>query len=387
MGRFGSLRERWLPVLLFVGVGAVLVLVAGLSVRHLPLLDFVGRWRGFPDNPWLDGLTRWDGGWYEAIARRGYWLEVGRRSPVAFFPVYPLLMRAGAHVVGHPLLAGIAISAVSGLVATLLLHRWAARRLAPEAATAAVVTLLVYPFALFLYGVVYSDALFLALALGSFTLLDRGHPWLAGLTGAVASATRPVGLAVLVGLVACVLERRGVFGRRRAALRDRRLGDLAVLLAGLGFAAYCAYLWIQFGDPLAFKTVAGAPGWEHEPGPATWFKVAFFRTLGQRRWGYAQSMLVVHAAATALAFALLPAVVRRFGLGYGVYAFVVLAIPATSSKDFFGMGRYVLAAFPCFAAAGAILAGRPRLAAALVVPSALALLLFASLFARWYYVS
>ena len=46
------------------------------------------------------------------------------------------------------------------------------------------------------------------------------------------------------------------------------------------------------------------------------------------------------------ALALVPAVFKRVGWGYGVYCLVVLALPALSSKDFQGMGRYAIAAFP-----------------------------------------
>ena len=50
-------------------------------------------------------------------------------------------------------------------------------------------------------------------------------------------------------------------------------------------------------------------------------------------------------------------------------------------------GRYVLAAFPCFAALGGVLTARPRLAVAVLAASACGLLLFTSAFARGYYIS
>jgi hypothetical protein len=59
---------------------------------------------------------------------------------------------------------------------------------------------MLYPYAYYLGGAVYPTALFLAAAIGAFVLLDHGHPWLSGLTGAVATAAGPVGLALVVGL-------------------------------------------------------------------------------------------------------------------------------------------------------------------------------------------
>jgi hypothetical protein len=53
-----------------------------------------------------------------------------------------------------------------------------------------------------------------------------------------------------------------------------------------------------------------------------------------------------------------------------------------STKDFVGMGRYSLAAFPCFAVAADILYRRPKAAWALLTVSGIALLVLAQLHAR-----
>ena len=78
---------------------------------------------------------------------------------------------------------------------------------------------------------------------------------------------------------------------------------------------------------------------------------------------------------------------RKFGWGYAVYVVVVLAIPLVGSKDFQGIGRYCLAAFPAFAVMGEYLMTRRRLATGVLVLSALALCLLCSGFARGAYVS
>jgi hypothetical protein len=79
--------------------------------------------------------------------------------------------------------------------------------------------------------------------------------------------------------------------------------------------------------------------------------------------------------------------VRRFGWGYGAYTILVVLLPALSTKSFTGMGRYLLAAFPCFAVAGELLAGTGRLRTWALAASAVALVGTASFFARGYYVS
>jgi hypothetical protein len=384
-GRFGGIWSTAHPALLFAIMVAVTLNTVALAVLYLPM-NPVGTWRGPAGVPWLEGLCRWDAGWYAAIATKGYWFETGRQSSVAFYPLYPLLMRALVPVVDRYFLAGILITMASGLGAVVLVHRWIRDRLGDRVARTSLRVLLLYPFALFLFGAVYSDALFVFTTVAAFTALERDRPWLAGLLGAAATATRPVGLAVVAGLALRAAERRGVFGEpgHRGVHVDRmRAADAGVLLSMAGVGLYCLFLWVRFGDPLAWVHAVSAPGWDVEPGPKAWFKVVFFTDLIQGRWDVSVIRLV-HGALCVMAYATIPAVWRRFGIGYAVYASVVLSITVVSSPDLFGAGRYVLPAFPCFAIAGLYLHERPRLTRVALPLSFAGQLAITALFAAWY---
>jgi hypothetical protein len=121
------------------------------------------------------------------------------------------------------------------------------------------------------------------------------------------------------------------------------------------------YLYIRFGDPLAFLTVQGAPGWNQGAGPHTWLKIDFLGVIYHGAWGVAVR-LVPQALACLAALLLLPTAWRRFGWGYAAFSLVSIAIPLIGTKDFMGTGRYVLAAFPLLAAAAVVLTRdrRPR---------------------------
>ncbi len=381
---------------LFLAVSAVLVVAVWQAGVHLPRISGSG-----PPNPaipageWLEGWVRFDAGWYLAIADDGYFFDPGSQSSIAFFPAYPLLLDAVATVIGDPFLAGMLVTWASGLGVAVLFWRWCRARMTPSAARTSLVLLLVFPYAWFLHLSIYADALFIVAVLGSFTLLEHDHPWLAGLVGAVATASRPVGIAVIVGLVVRALERRGALRipdnvRFRLPtginLRKLRPSDGGVLVAAGGLGSYCAFLAVRFGDPLAFAAVQGAPGWEQAAGPRTWFKIAF---LGQLVRGdpFVSARLAAQAVLTLVALLLVPYVIRRFGWGYAAFSLAVVALPAISTKDFQGMGRYLLAAFPLFAVAGDLLEDRPRLRVAVVALSALGLVVLASLSALGYYLT
>lgn len=386
---------------LFAAMTVVLWVVANLSGSLLPpdpLLRVPEL--SFPGDSVAGVWARYDAGWYLNIARDGYgFVSVDKQANVAFFPAYPLAMRwLGWVLGGNPLLAGVLITLASSAGAVVLFARWCTGRIGEPATRWAVVALLVYPYAWFLFGAVYADALFLLAALGAFTLLERGHPVLAGLAGAVATATRPVGMAVVVGLVILVWVRRGGW-------RGLRWGDAGVLLSLGGLVAWMGFLAARFGDPLLFSRIQAA--WGQQTGPATLLKFDLYSRFtgvrfqancimggGAPNCGATEASELLYTAGVTVQGLLLvaavvatPWIIRRFGWAYGIYSAAVLAPALLGSQDFQGSGRYLLAAFPVFALVGVGLSTRPRLGVVVVAVSATLLVALTSLFARGYYLS
>ncbi len=370
-------RRGWSGGLLFLAIGLVLFVVMAVGGTVGSGDHVHPRYEG---PRWLQGWAQWDSGWYTAIADGGYTWVTGQQSTVAFFPAYPLVIRAVSVVVDSAYVAGILVTVLSGLAVAVLFLRWAGERLPPAAAWAGLLLLLLYPYAFYLFGAVYPSALFLAAALGAFLLLEHDHPWLAGVSGAVATAAGPIGLALVGGLVARALERRHRAGDVRLAWRDA-----GVLVSLLGLLGYCFYLWRRFDDPLLFATAQEA--WGQGAGPRTWFKVRFFEDLSTLRPSLAAIGYLAHPVLTIAGLALVPRVFRRLGWGYGAYALLILGMSCLGTKNFFGMARYVMAAFPCFAVAGELLVERPRIAAAAYAIGGVGLVVLTVTFGRSYYLS
>jgi hypothetical protein len=460
----GRWRRRWadvrFPVLTFCGLGAVLYLTVWASNTYLSRhVDYpIHVPLSFRGAGVLEGWVRFDGGWYRLIATQGYGYTPGQQSSVAFWPSYPLAMRALGLATGDVLLAGILLTFACGLGTAVLFYRWCCRLMEPASAKLAVVLLLVFPYAWYLYGAVYADALFLVATIGAFVLLERDRPVLAGLVAAVATAARPVGMGVVIGLVVVMLDRRGVIdipyldrvralgwrGARRphteddvepdagaaadgraaargartdgrdapddgsfdggrwitVSVRRLRLKDAGVLLSLGGFVAWVAYLWLAWGSPTIFADIQGAPGWDQGQGPATWFKAHWLGQLHHlpdyvgdhvTRWNdLVYTIDITVQGLLAIGFILLiPLLIRRIGWSYAVYVLAVVAIPIVGTKDWQGTGRYLLAAFPVFAALADWLVHHERrsVLVGLVGVSAAALLLLTSMYARGYYLS
>ncbi|GAA2726699.1 hypothetical protein CAE01nite_22930 [Cellulomonas aerilata] len=387
----------WKPVLgVFALMTALLSTVVAFASRTVTRTDPV-----LQGPAWLDGWFQYDAGWYHAIATSGYFYVPGQQSSIAFFPTYPLTVRGLGGLLDDYQVAGSVIGVASGAASVLLFGAWVWRRLPRRSAVTAIAVLMLYPYAFFLYGAMYADSLFVLTAIGAFLLLERRLYWLAGLVGALATAGRPVGVAVAVGLVVRALELRALDRADRAtpaaaearvaapgggpttsqphgsgsgsgsaraaapgwpawrelvsAVRLVRWREAGVLVSGLGLLAWTVFLWLEFGNPLAFVEVESAPGWNQGVGPRTWFKITFLGTLVKGPYSVAL-LLTLQALACLAAVLLLRRVWRRFGWGYLAYSVVVLAIPIVGTKDFMGTGRYVLAAFPVMAAAGDLLA-------------------------------
>lgn len=372
----------------FLIIAAALYVVMAVAAPRLPAASGPHLAPPFAGPSWLSGWAQWDSGWYFRIATKGYSYVPGRQSSVAFFPAYPLVVAAVAAVEGQAYVAGIVVTLAAGAVVAVLLSIWLRARLAPPAARTALAAFLLFPYAFFLYGAVYADALFVAAVLGAFLLLEADRPVLAGLAGAVATAARPMGVILVVALLARAVERRGALRPAGGGLVDwgrLRWADAGVLLSVLGVAAWSAYLWNRFGDPLAF--VSAQRAWDQGAGPATWLKLQFFRDVTDLRSPPAWLLFMAHPVLTVAAALLLPRVFRRFGAGYGIFTVLLLGLSAVSTKNFFGMARYLLAAFPCFAALGEVLVERPGLRRWFLPVSGLGLLGLTAIFGTGYYLS
>ncbi|MER8001874.1 mannosyltransferase family protein [Streptomyces sp. NPDC095613] len=225
---------------------------------------YCARWL-FPSNsktrdsgPVLTPFEHWDWVHFLGIARDGYfpdqagpWLrEWDNRE--AFFPGFPLTLRAVHVIVPNWTLAGLLISFVAGAVAVLALARIARHHL-PDAGAGqrTVLFFLLSPCAVFL-SVGYSEALFLALALPAWLAAQRAHWPLAMTLAALATAVRVSGLFLAAALATHFLL------TLRTTRNWRQLPWLA-LPAAPAFL-YSWYLQSHTGDWMAWKH-AEERGW------------------------------------------------------------------------------------------------------------------------------
>jgi hypothetical protein len=221
-----------------VGTRLLVIACAYLLHRlHRPQGFFPVRYDAFDSANHV--LGAWDGQWYRTVARTGYHFVPGQPSDTAFFPLYPLLLRA-VHLFGPDLLlSGLIVSNLLFVVAVLAFAALTRTLFDAETARRAAIWLCVFPLG-FVFSMEYPTSLvFAAMTLAMLAAL-RGHWIWAALAVGAASLARPEGAALLVPLAALAWQRRDEVPRWRVT---------AALAAGpLAIASFPVYLWYRIGN-------------------------------------------------------------------------------------------------------------------------------------------
>jgi hypothetical protein len=411
-------RALWTSrlVVMFAGMAGVLQIgvVSGATSAYDP--GNLTAPFGFLANAVVAPLARWDSVWYLQIARSGYG---NVRNRTAFFPLYPGLIHILGWLVRSDLIAGALISMVSFAVALVLLHRLVALDHAVEVADTTVLLVAFCPVSFFL-SAVYTEALFLALSVGSVYAARRERWLLCGVLGFAAALSRNGGIVLILPAAIIYLygprAAAGAAVTRWAAARQgwRRLmprhqlrpSALWLALIPAGLLAYLAYLGLRYGDPLAPFQVESA-WYRHTTFPLTTISRAITQAtdgLQQLVQGpgppyrvpsYAQGPVSAAFQDIYLFLFLVLGVVAVFGVllrlgaAYGLYsaALLVLALAdPVSFQPLASVPRYELIIFPLFIW-GADWLVRRRLAAYAIPALAVLLGVFTVEFATWRWVA
>ncbi|MCI0394030.1 MAG: hypothetical protein L0332_23210 [Chloroflexi bacterium] len=377
-------RWLWVPAVAFAVTRLGIALVAYVAAPILVDAPAPPPYHIRPDNVLLDTFgSRWDTGFYLSIAEEGYRYRDVTLPSVAFFPLYPLLIRAVSAVVGDSLVAGLLVSNLALLGAAILLYRLVDEEYGAALAGRAVWYLLIFPTSFF-GSAIYTESLFLLAAIGALYLARRGYWESAALLGMAAALTRLVGLIVApMLLVEWWRQRR----QRPPESRPPLKAGLAALVAPLGTAAYMLYLTLAFGDPLAFARASAA--WARQPQPP----LAMLAELVQRPAGGWWAALLagrVHVDNWMDFFfvlfflALGLALLRQRRWSEATYVLLGTLIPLSSGL-LMSQRRYMWVLFPAYILL-ARWGGRPWVDRVVTAVSLLLLALYTALFANWYWV-
>ena len=315
-----------------------LFVVSNYSHNSLPLSSLVLVW------------NRWDTGHFTSIATHGYvaaW-------QTAFFPLFSLLERGGAYVLGGPFRAGLIISNLCELVMLVVLYRLVWEDFGQESAFRAMLFMAVFPTAFF-FVAAYSESLFLCLALLSFYSMRHADWWLAGLFGLLACLTRAAGILLVLPFFYEYLRQHDF------RLRTLRFDLAGIVLIPAGVALFALYCYYRFHDVLAFSH-AEKIAWNREL-RVPWYglsgaitTITEYGLKGALSFSSIHNMLDLSAELFMLALVTLsfvgpwkfPKELRVYALyGAAFYLFSIL-FPLTGKVPLGALSRFLLEVFPVF---------------------------------------
>jgi hypothetical protein len=307
--------------------------------------------------PLLDAWFHWDSGWYLHIAQDGY---NGIPKPtgevdIAFFPLFPHIVRFLSWPFGHNTKAvvaiGLIVSSVGLIAAGYFLYRLAERKFGSAVARWAVIFLYFSPMA-FVLSAFMSEGVFICLLAAGLLWADERRWRRVGLVALLLPLSRPVG--VIAAGVLVLLYLRQYSWQLKALWQPQSLWLLA---PAIGTLALLLINYLVVHNPFGF--IQAESGWGR----------AFFQPEGPS--GGLFTLQGLYLVAFAIAAIALATIYRKLiGLPYWLLSCTLIIVPIMTSL--YGLARYTSIILPLYLILGVIAVRHPTWQTPMVALLALA---------------
>ena len=344
--RFFDNKEDWKDILsLFCGSRVILTIIAWFAPYFSPNGDYQ-RYidQGFFLSPkWLiDIWCRWDSEWQFSITKWGYIapedLTAGY-SNIAFFPLYPYLVRALTFWLPERfqtesvyLLVGLIFSNLFFLLGLYGLMRLGRLLYREESVRRAVTLIFCLPCA-FYFSAYYSESLFFCMIIYTLYFAEKEHWCLSAVTAALAALTRPHGVLLLLPIIWIYLSKHSW------DLRKIGLSWLWYLLVPAGICAYFFTLYRMTGDFFAFFKAQSS--WGRSLSDTSAF-AEYFQPIHSRHNRPTTIDLCMIIFSLIMSVTLL---IRSSAKAYGIYA-LACTLVLIGTGNLYSMTRYTMVIFP-----------------------------------------
>jgi hypothetical protein len=341
------LRDGLWPCLrVFLAARIGLSLLSVLAVHLIEPLDPVdvpGREAPPATRGWhnaIDATERQDAIWYLRLADEGWSTD---DASAAFFPLYPLTVRAAAWILpGDDLVAAILVSNLAFLGALLALFALTAEAFGERIARRAIVVAAIFPTSFFFLAP-YTESLFLLLSILAFR--EARHERWGGVAvfGGLAALTRSVGILLVPALlIEAIRGRTG--GERGRAGGGRSLVARLAGAAAIALGPLCWFGWWGFvhGNWLAPLDAQRYWGRELQPPWVSIGRAVELAWTFQSYW--LLDLLIVGIAIAGLVLAL-PAL-RASESAYGALSLLLPLLDPFGDRPLLSAPRFAVVVFP-----------------------------------------
>jgi hypothetical protein len=341
--------------------------------------------------------VRWDAIRYLNIAQHGYLTA----SQTVSFPLYSVLIRAVAAVIPSAVLAGVLISVASFVTGLTMLRSLVREELGERTADATILLLTFAPLS-FYFTAIYTESLFMALAVGTFYFGRQGRFTLACLLAAGAALTHIEGVLLVVPLAI-------MWWRSERQLSRQPGGAIAhywpLGLAPVALAGFFTYMYARGFGLLAPITNQNQAGFHRTlvGTPVMLWRALEAGVVGMRGLLHGMPLVlpglgapfsvdfqnVVYLVVLLISLLALASAWDRLPKEYAIFAGLTMLLCTSSAArqtPLLAYDRYMLPIFPLWIGAAAWLSERRILPVALIL-SAGALSFYTFEFARWVFIA
>lgn len=319
---------------------AVFVLLGILFIKNGN--DFLGGSSSlYNNNPFFWSSSNFDGSYYLRISRYGY-------EPLThfFFPLYPFLMHLISKYIFLKVdlltlqIAGVLISNLFAFLSIWGFYRLLKLDFDDRKTILSLLAFLLFPTSIFLVSV-YTESLYLALTVWSFYFLRTKKLFKSSILGALLTATRIVGIALIPAFL---------FEIDYKKINIKKI--LYLFSISFGLIIYMIYLFYSTGNPLMFNTHGDNFG-EYRSSeiiilPRVFYRY-IFKILPNLNYLYFKGTFPILLELSTAFLLLFSTIIGFFKLrkSYWVYLTIGFIMP-TLYNSFVSLPRYALVLFPLF---------------------------------------
>jgi len=222
----------------------ILILIcATLAMYILPIVPRYTNQTSYPSTGNL--LTMWsnfDGNQNLSIAQFGYDYATRSNQSYSLFPVYPWLI-GNLNVFNSYLISSLFLSHLFLIASIFVLYRLVLLDEKPKIAKSTILLLLLFPTSFF-FGSVYSESLFLFLALSSLFFARKKLFFLSSIMALIASATKITGIFLWISIIY-----EYWLANEKNIKKLFRPNLIWLFLPPLGLISYLQYIFERIGKP------------------------------------------------------------------------------------------------------------------------------------------
>lgn len=318
------IKDNNLKEILLITVATKLILILPILLVHPLSLNIFYLW------------NRWDSSWYLNIAQN--WYEpFGKQSlSIVFFPLYPILIKIGAFIIGDFQISAVLVSVFFSVVASVFLYKLTLLDFDRKTAIKAVWFLNIFPTAYFLQAA-YTESLFLSTSITTIYLFRKNLFLSSGFAGILTCLARINGILLLPIFI---MEKN---------ISKKSLVPL--LLTPLGFIIYLGINYSIFNDPFYFTKVLSSNWFKKPDWPWNGINNLIQSTpsiTDANFYIYLSELITIPILLFLGIYTYL-----RVRKSYGIYILLNLLL-ITSTSFILSTPRYALSIFPIFIALGTI---------------------------------